>query len=250
MISRSELLAGHSVFTVCSGSIGISSALGFGSIMAILSLLMLAGLYSALVNATLVITLNSGQTIGQSEWRGPNPVKRVKYCVDCPNPRAALGYVVAMSTRYGMVDFDVTAELVYGVPNHGEGRKLLNRVEVEDRVVFLERGGGVSIIDKVRKAQKAGAVGVVVADDGQCDEGFVFCGTQAGSIYDGGFAAHENPAEWANVNLPVLLISSAAGEEMRQRMILEERVIPNMGVHNITVVGGFDLADSNHNIDL
>jgi hypothetical protein len=45
----------------------------------------------------------------------------------------------------------------------------------------LPGGAQVALVDKVLRAQQAGAVGVIIVDSGECDAGFTSCGYRAGS---------------------------------------------------------------------
>ena len=161
---------------------------------------------------------------------------RVKYCNNCEDPVEALPYMVALAPRHYSIPYEVTAELVYGVPNFGEGKKLLNKVEVENRIVFLDRGGGVSIVEKAFKAQAQGAVGVIVADNGQCDSDFNYCGRQAGSKREGGFGAYDELVDWRAIRIPVLMVNSESAERLRARMPIEQKNIGRLGMQNVTVL--------------
>jgi hypothetical protein len=56
----------------------------------------------------------------------------------------------------------------YAIPNKLNGPTILNADQARGRVLFVDRGV-VPLINKVLTAQAAGAIGVVIADDGnQC----------------------------------------------------------------------------------
>ena len=218
------------------------------------------------MDAMVLLALDSRQTVGRSEWGGENPLKRylfsnhrwdqtsklthpfifipvcpcthnrVKYCTNCEDPADALPYLVALAPRHYSAPYEVTAELVYGVPNYGEGKKLLNKVEVEDRIAFLDRGGKVSIVEKALKAQAQGAVGVIVADNGQCDADFNYCGRQAGGKREGGFGAYDELTEWRAIRIPVLMVNVEVAERLRTRMPMERKNLGHLGMQNVTVI--------------
>jgi hypothetical protein len=109
-------------------------------------------------------------------------------------------------------------------------------VDAEGRVILVERGRGVSLVEKARKAQIAGAVGVIVVDDGQCDDSFQHCGHQAGGVKEGGFGSYDTLSDWAAIHIPVWLVTAAAGEKLRRRMKMKQEAISKLGVHNMTIV--------------
>ena len=108
--------------------------------------------------------------------------------------------------------------------------------DAEGRVILVERGRGVSLVEKARKAQIAGAVGVIVVDDGQCDDSFQHCGHQAGGVKEGGFGSYDTLSDWAAIHIPVWLVTAAAGEKLRRRMKMKQEAISKLGVHNMTIV--------------
>ena len=62
-------------------------------------------------------------------------------------------------------------ELIYGVPNHGQLREMINYEEFDGRLVLVHRGK-VHLQEKALNVQHSGAAGMIVVDDGQCDESF------------------------------------------------------------------------------
>jgi hypothetical protein len=75
-------------------------------------------------------------------------------------------------------EYFVSAEVVYCIPNRAESN-ILNTAHFENRIVIVDRGE-ISLYEKARKIQEDGAVGILIADDGQCTEEFSFCGPRAG----------------------------------------------------------------------
>ena len=85
--------------------------------------------------------------------------------------------------------------------------------------------------DKVLIAQQAGAIGVLIADDGKCQffigafyyificlmsvayigtcgDEFINCGPRAGSVSQGGFAPYDSTTTWQSlIKIPVLFVS-------------------------------------------
>lgn len=83
-------------------------------------------------------------------------------------------------------------------------------------------------MEKVLKAQAAGAAGIVVVDDGGCSDGLVDCG-RLGGVRDGGFAGRDGAHAWLTVKIPVVLISAAQGERLREMMPLQKVAVKGLG---------------------
>lgn len=83
-------------------------------------------------------------------------------------------------------------------------------------------------MEKVLKVQAAGAKGVVVADDGGCNDGFIDCG-RLGGVRDGGFAKRDGTHAWSGVKIPAVLVSAADGEKLRGMMHLEKVFVKGLG---------------------
>lgn len=86
----------------------------------------------------------------------------------------------------------------------------------------------VPVVEKVLKAQAAGATGVIVTDNGGCNDGLVDCG-RLGGVRDGGFARRDGAHAWLAVKIPVVLISAAEGERLREMMPLQKVVVKGLG---------------------
>lgn len=131
----------------------------------------------------------------------------------------------------------ITAELIYSVPNLADTEKLFNHYQMPGRIVIVDRGKN-PLHEKVFRIQAAGAVGILIADDGQCDEHFHFCGPRAGSVFEGGFAAHDGLEVWSSLSIPVYLVTQATATRLKGMMTLKELNILGMGLHNITMENG------------
>ena len=105
-------------------------------------------------------------------------------------------------------------------------RELENAAEVRGRVVLMWRGG-CNFVEKVRRGQAAGAVGVVLVDDGRC-ESDLNCG-RIGSARLGGFAPRDDPSSWRLVKIPSVLVSQETGKRIRRLMPLEHFEVPKLG---------------------
>lgn len=129
---------------------------------------------TVLCDANLIVNLNSRS-------RDPDsPVKIISFCIDCPSPEQEGSTAYGLLPRYGLKEYFVSAEAVYCIPNQAESN-IRNGAHFENRIVIVDRGG-ISLFEKARKIQEIGAVGILIADDGQCTEQFSFCGPRAGYI--------------------------------------------------------------------
>ena len=179
--------------------------------------------------ANLVSNLNSRSHDPES------PLKLITYCVDCPFPEYEGTVISGLVPRFGLKEYFVSAQLVYCIPNLADS-KIINEDQLNGRIVVVDRGS-VSLYEKVLRIQGSGAVGIIIADDGQCNDMFTYCGQKAGSVRDGGFAAHDYFSEsWRLIKIPVLLVTSKTAEAIRRLMPVERILLQNMGYHNITIL--------------
>ena len=77
------------------------------------------------------------------------------------------------------------------------------------------------LVQKILHAQEAGAVGVVLVDDGRC-ESDLNCG-RIGSARLGGFAPRDDPSSRRLVKIPSVLVSRETGKRIRRLMPLGGR---------------------------
>jgi hypothetical protein len=97
------------------------------------------------------------------------------------------------------------------------------------------------LYEKVLIAQKSGALGVLIADDGSCGEEFLSCGARVGSISEGGFAPYDSITTWqSDIRIPVLLISSATATRLRKVMEIKKYYIPKIGWQNVSSISLLD----------
>lgn len=161
------------------------------------------------------------------------PLKWIAYCLDCPSPAKEGSIIRGLNAKHGVTDYSVTGELVYCVPNHAEKASIFNIHHFQDRIVLVDRGK-VPMFDKVFKIQKSDALGVIIADDGSCEDNFRYCTTKTGTIFDGGLAAHDDPERWKDIEIPVLLISEASAEKLRKLMNNKKIYVKGIGYQNVT----------------
>lgn len=183
-----------------------------------------------LLRAELIVNLTSKSS-------NTDPLKWISYCVDCPAPEAEGSLLMGLNAKFGVKDFKVTGELVYCVPNHAESTNIFNLHHFQDRIVLVDRGK-ISMLDKVAKIQESDALGIIIADDGSCDENFTTCRSRTGSAAEGGFAAYDNPDEWKDVDIPVVLVSLPGAERLRSLMGNQRILVKGIGFQNVTLHTG------------
>ena len=106
----------------------------------------------------------------------------------------------------GRPPLNTSGELAWALPNDAS-RPLLNAREAAGRLLLARRGGGAALATKARHAQAAGAVALLVADDGSCGEA-LDCGPRVGSCALGEALAERDGAEaWRGVRIAVAMLS-------------------------------------------
>ncbi|GMF65452.1 unnamed protein product [Phytophthora lilii] len=120
----------------------------------------------------------------------------------------------AWAGHYSPRLFDVSAELVLADPPDAS-EPLRNAHAVRDRVMLAMRGG-VPLVFKLHHAQRAGALGLIIADsDGYCAGGFdQSCVPGAGKRRGEGFAAQERHALWRQAHIPCMLVLKDVAKEL------------------------------------
>ena len=98
----------------------------------------------------------------------------------------------------------VAAELVAADPLLGDG-PLANAPALAHRIAFMKRGA-VPLVAKALAAQRAGALALVVADDGDCDGLDQYCVPGGDRARGEGFARLDLPRPWLDLHIPVLLV--------------------------------------------
>lgn len=195
-------------------------------------LLRLAGLLALFVwssESSLTVSLHKRQN--QMSDKG---LTIVSFCIDCPSPNLEGAVATGLHPKHGLQDFQVVGTLVYCVPNNAEARKVLNSHHFKGRIVLIDRGN-MGLLDKIEKIQDSEAVGIIIADDGRCKEDFTFCGPQAGSAREGGFAIYDNEQRWREVEIPVVMVTVRTADTLRKTMGIRRVEIPKLGMQNLTI---------------
>jgi hypothetical protein len=144
------------------------------------------------------------------------------FCLGCEDPYYEGLFLETWEAAHGPKSFHVIGELALGVPNDGH---VPLRNDVDGCIVFLQRGG-VSFITKAKNAQAAGALALIVADDGACGEEFD-CGPRLGSRAAGQrLAFADSPGEWRGVTIPVVMWSAASARRIAAQTRHLRQTIP------------------------
>jgi hypothetical protein len=173
---------------------------------------------------------------------GDSPIRRFSFCRSCPSPAEEGSVAAALAPKFGIRDYYVTGQLVYGIPNHAELKKILNPRQIKNRIVFIDRGKN-SFLEKVTKIQTYGAAAVIIADDGRCSSSFSYCGFRAGSLSEGGFASFDDEVGWSKITIPCVLVTVDVAEKLRLMMHLKEIEVPKVGYNNATYLDEYGNRD-------
>ena len=165
-------------------------------------------------------------------WRSSFLVD-IPFCKDCSSPEHEGSLEIGLLSYWSRsLNTKVNGRVVYGIPNHGEKEILINAAQLNGNVAFLDRGK-VEVLTKARRAQQAGAVALIIADDGSCTADLSYCGRRAGGSKSG-FAPLDETLSWAKIHIPVLIITSSTAEKFRQLMVILPIGLPFWGLQNVS----------------
>ena len=155
---------------------------------------------------------------------------RIEFCAYCEDPHTEGSLARGLTALQGTRDYKITSKLVYALPNDA-ATPPMNADELTGNVALVHRSA-TPLVQKILHAQEAGAVGVVLVDDGSCGDDLE-CG-RAGSPRLGGFAPKDDAEAWRKVKIPAVLVSEASGDRIRRLMPLEHFEIPKLGRQWVT----------------
>ena len=126
--------------------------------------------------------------------------------------------IQAWGLHFSPSTYDVRGLLVMGDPIDGN-EPLRNADEVRGNIVLIERGGGYPFRDKVLHAQRAGAIGVIFMDHGQCDTQWTQGCVPGASRHNGdGFALQDAESAWEGLDTPAVIVTKEHGELLISEM--------------------------------
>jgi hypothetical protein len=109
--------------------------------------------------------------------------------------------------------FVVKAELTEANPADAS-QPLVNTLLARNRIIMIRRGG-VPLVTKVLAAQYAGAIGVIITDDGRCAKGGgfnQFC--VPGSKFSSGWAQEDDTELWHTVKIPHVIMHQSHAADL------------------------------------
>ena len=86
-------------------------------------------------------------------------------------------------------------------------------------------------------------MGVVIADDGSCDELYNSCGARFGGLAEGGFGARDLPSSWDDVYIPTVLVTHSIAARLKHHMNL---VAIHHPVYGHQMIDRSSLEDEDH----
>ena len=89
----------------------------------------------------------------KSNRQGLESLKVIGFCVDCPNPDEEGSMTYGLLNYHFLypeeLEFELTSEAVFCVPNYADHKKIINAAQMRNRVVLVKRGK-VPLADKVK----------------------------------------------------------------------------------------------------
>eukprot|EP01084_Bolivina_argentea_P050467 92809_1 len=142
-------------------------------------------------------------------------LKHLHFCLGCSDPVHEGTHIWALGAAHGVQVFNVQGNVVYTVPNDCRGIPL-NAEDMKGSIALIDRGV-VPLLEKAKVVQSIGAIAAVIVDDGQCNSDMSNCGL-IGSIDEGGFGGRERSQDWDEITIPMVLVSQAQGQRIKDMM--------------------------------
>ena len=152
--------------------------------------------------------------------------QNMMFCVGCPNPHDSGSQAHLWNAHYSLWRYEIDAELVMTVPNDASV-PLVNEYQVHDAVAVVKRGT-ISIIEKIKHVQEAGAIACLIIDDGECSSNFK-CRRLGEKAEGVGFAWADRWENWLEIYIPTFLVTKSDGDRLLSVLPVEEHDIPGLG---------------------
>lgn len=142
------------------------------------------------------------------------------FCKDCPDPRIEGSFIPTWNSHFNPPSFTVNGALVYAVPNDGS-TEVRNPEDVLRRIALVVRGK-VSLVQKVRHAQDAGARAVIIIDSNcsRVHDGLRCENEALAKQQNNGFAKGDPAGEWESIRIPSAMVSKENGKRIHDMMDL------------------------------
>ena len=82
--------------------------------------------------------------------------------------------------------------------------EVINTDDLSDRIAYTERRPEIPMVDLTLAAQRAGALGLIIIDNGQCAQYDQYCMQGASKQFGDYWGELDSPLAWKNVNIPVV----------------------------------------------
>ena len=147
--------------------------------------------------------------------------KGLFFCKDCPHPALEGSWVDLWESHYNPHEFSVGGALVFAVPNDGSDT-IMNDEDVRGRIALMKRGG-VALNTKVRHAQEAGALAVLILNSNctLAKDGLRCEAERKERAYGHGFSISDPPNHWSGLKIPAGILSVKDGKRIVNLMDLE-----------------------------
>ena len=152
------------------------------------------------------------------------------FCKLCRDARLDGSVLDVWEAHFRPARYDIAGELVYAVPNDASS-DLLNRDDLRGNIALIDRGK-VPIVAKVKRAQAVGAAGVIIVDDGDCDDDFD-CQVLGRRRKGKGWSAQDHAERWRGVKIPSVLALKVHGDGIKRMMDLETMHLGAIGEQRV-----------------
>jgi hypothetical protein len=157
-------------------------------------------------------------------------------CHGCKTPSRDGVLVEVFTAARGIDSFNIENErLAYAFPNHGHsdssGSDYFNEEIIPDAILIMDAGGGVSIIEKARQAQRQKASGVIIIDS-ETDKVEEEIRILSNHLFD----TTDHWAFWDTIKIPCILIrENMSAKFLSHAMNLEETKIEGLNrIHHVS----------------
>ena len=143
----------------------------------------------------------------EHDWKG-----FLYICRECENPSRQGVIVEVFAAARGVLSFNIeNARLVFAIPNHGHSdvsrSEFLNESLISGAIVVMDKGVGVSIVERASQAQRHKAAGIIVMENESEDEIRILSNHR--------FDTNDHWASWEKILIPCILIR----ENMKAKLL-------------------------------
>ena len=164
-------------------------------------------------------------TITDLHKDGNDIVKDILFCHHCIEPEQEGSHIKGAVANRMATDsnWNITAPLVYALPNHGSEAGLINAHDAVGAILMFDRGGGMSVTEQTSFAQHIGSKAVIIADVPRenrcaeyptlpCRDAFTSLGNR------NGVGSSRDASLWARLTIPSLLVTHEGGLRLKSSL--------------------------------